>query len=172
MIFFLTFTFRGPFHRKDFEWKKIWGYGVSFWKKTEALYEKLNERTEAADDSYSVTGDFLQYIYSVPVTKNRQSNRSRCLVHDFSFTDIFNDINHGHRAVRLKKNSLYLLLFCMAVATYFYYEKVRRAMHTAVVSYLHRRFLSPAQVCYIPSVQFYRKKLKTQRAKFSLNFWR
>ena len=21
-----------PFHRKDFKWKEIWGYGVSFWK--------------------------------------------------------------------------------------------------------------------------------------------
>ena len=28
--FFLTV--RGPFHRKDFKWKKIWGYGVNFWK--------------------------------------------------------------------------------------------------------------------------------------------
>ena len=32
MIFFLTLTVRGPFHRKDFKWKKIWGYGVNFWK--------------------------------------------------------------------------------------------------------------------------------------------
>ena len=36
----------------------------------------------------------------------------------------------------LKKNSLWLLLFYMAVATYCYYEKVRRTMRTAVVSYL------------------------------------
>ena len=39
--------------------------------------------------NYSVTGDSLQYIYSVPVTKNHRNVRSRCLVHEFSFTDIF-----------------------------------------------------------------------------------
>ena len=33
----------------------------------------------------------------------------------------------------MKKNSLWLLPFYMAVATYFYYEKVRRAMRTAVI---------------------------------------
>ena len=69
--------------------KKNMGVRGQFLKKTEALYEKLNERAEAATGSYSVTGDFLQYVYSVPVTKNHQSNRSRCLVHEFPFTDIF-----------------------------------------------------------------------------------
>ena len=51
--------------------------------------DDLNERAEAATGSYSVTGDFLQYIYSVPVTKNHPNIRSRCLVHEFSFTYIF-----------------------------------------------------------------------------------
>ena len=55
--------------------KKIWGL-IS--EKTEALYAELNERAEAATSSYSVTGDFLQYIYSVPVIKNHQNIRSRC----------------------------------------------------------------------------------------------
>ena len=36
-------------------------------EKTEVLYAELNERAEAATSSYSVTGDFLQYIYSVPL---------------------------------------------------------------------------------------------------------
>ena len=27
---FLTLAVRGPFHRKDFKRKKIWGYGVNF----------------------------------------------------------------------------------------------------------------------------------------------
>ena len=102
----------------------------------EALYAELSKRAEAATSSYSATGDFLQYIYSVFVTKNHQKIRSGCLVHEFSFTDIFNDINHGHRAAILKKNSSWLLPFYMAVATYFYYEKVRRTMRTAIVSYL------------------------------------
>ena len=55
----------------------------------EALYPELNKRAEAATSSYSVTGNFLQYIYSVPVTKNHENNQSRCLVHEFSLTDIF-----------------------------------------------------------------------------------
>ena len=48
----------------------------------------------------------------------------------------FNDINHGYRAAILKKNSLWLLPLYMVVATYFYYEKVRRTMRTAIASNL------------------------------------
>ena len=44
-------------------------------EKTEALCAELNERAEAATGSYSVTGDSLQYIYSVPVTKNHRNIR-------------------------------------------------------------------------------------------------
>ena len=58
-------------------------------EKAEVLYAELSERAEAATSSYSVIGDSLQYIYSVPVTKNRQNIQSRCLVHEFSFTCIF-----------------------------------------------------------------------------------
>ena len=103
MIFFLTLTVRGPFHRKDFKWKKYGGTGLIS-EKTEVLYTDLNERAEAASGSYSGTGDSLQYIYSVSVSKNHRNIQSRCLVHEFSFTDIFNDINHGYRAAILKKN--------------------------------------------------------------------
>ena len=49
----------------------------------------------------------------------------------------FNDINHGYRAVMLKKNSLWLLPLYMVVATYYNYEKVRRTMRTAIVSNLN-----------------------------------
>ena len=45
----------------------------------------------------------------------------------------FNDINYGYRAVLLKKNYLWLLPFYASVANY---EKVRRMMRTAIVSYL------------------------------------
>ena len=55
---------------------------------------------------------------------------------NFSSQIFFNDINHGYRAAILKKNSLWLLPFYMVVATYFYYEKVRRTMRTAIVSNL------------------------------------
>ena len=41
-------------------------------------------------------------FYSVLVAKKYQKIRSRCLVHEFSFTDIFNDINHDYRAAILK----------------------------------------------------------------------
>ena len=72
-------------------------------EKTEVLYVELTERAEVATGSYSVTGDSLQHIYSVPVSKNHHNIRSRCLVHEFSFTDIFSDINHGYRAAILKR---------------------------------------------------------------------
>ena len=58
-------------------------------EKTEALYAELNERVEAATSIYSVTDDFLQCIYSVPVTENHPNIRSRCLVPEFSITYIF-----------------------------------------------------------------------------------
>ena len=68
--------------------KKNGGTGLIS-KKMEVLYAELNERAEAATSSYSVTGDSLQYIYSVPVTKNHWNIEKRCLVHEFSFADIF-----------------------------------------------------------------------------------
>ena len=67
--------------------KKIRGYGVVS-EKTETLFAELNERVEAAISSYSATGGFLQYIYSMLVDKNHLTIRSRCLAHEFSFTDI------------------------------------------------------------------------------------
>ena len=60
---------------------------------------------------------------------------------NFSSQIFFNDINHGYRATILKKNSLWLLSFFMAMATYSYYEKVRKTMCTAIVSYLLKRKL-------------------------------
>ena len=68
--------------------KKCGGRGLISGK-TEGLYAELKEKTGAATSSYSVTGDFLEYIYSAPVTKNYQNIRSRCLVHEFSYTYIF-----------------------------------------------------------------------------------
>ena len=93
-------------------------------EKTEALYAELNERVEVATSSYSATGKFLQYICSVLVAKNHQKIRSRCLVREFSCRDTF------------------LIPFYMAVASYCYYEKVRRTMHTAILSYLLKYFYS------------------------------
>ena len=58
-------------------------------EKTEALYAELNERVEEATSNYSALGEFLQYVYSVLLAKNHQKVQSRCLVHEFSLTDIF-----------------------------------------------------------------------------------
>ena len=74
MNFFLTLTVRGTFHRKDLSVKKYGGTGLLS-EKTEVLYAKLKERAEAATGSYSVTGDSLQYIHSVPVSKNHRKIR-------------------------------------------------------------------------------------------------
>ena len=68
--------------------KKYEGTGLIS-EKTKVLYAELNERAEAATGSYSVTGDSLHYIYSVPMTKNHRNIRSRYLVHEFFFIDIF-----------------------------------------------------------------------------------
>ena len=62
-------TVRGPFHKKDFRWKKKYeGMGLIS-EKTEVLYIELNERAEAATSSYSGTGNSLYtaYIYSACV---------------------------------------------------------------------------------------------------------
>ena len=56
---------------------------------TEFLKVELNKRTKAATSGYSTVGNFLQCIYSTLVAKNHQKFWSRCLVHEFSFTDIF-----------------------------------------------------------------------------------
>ena len=61
-------------------------------EKTEALFVELNEKAESATSSYSAPDNFSQYIYSVLVAKNQKKILSRCLVHEFFFTDI----NHGY----------------------------------------------------------------------------
>ena len=89
------------------------------------------------------------------MAKNHKKIRSTCFVHEFSFTCIFNDINHGYRAAIMKKNSLWLLRFYMAVAAYYYHEKVRRTMRTAIVSYLFKyRFYYNINLPHVTVVVF------------------
>ena len=52
--------------------KKKYGDTGLVSEKLEPLYAELNERVEAATSSYSATGEFLQYVYSVLATKNLQ----------------------------------------------------------------------------------------------------
>ena len=44
--FFLTLTVIGPFHRKDFKWKKIWGYEVNFCKNGSFACEFTKEQKQ------------------------------------------------------------------------------------------------------------------------------
>ena len=53
-------------------------------------------------------------LYSIFILCLYLRIRSGCLVHEFSFTYIFNNINHIYRAPILKKYSLWLLPFYMA----------------------------------------------------------
>ena len=59
----------------------------------------------------------------------------------------FNDINHGYSAAILKKSSLWVLPSYMVVATYCYYKKERRTMHTAIVLYLLKKESQLNEVC-------------------------
>ena len=58
------------------------GAGLIFEKAKLCVQKLLNS-------SYSATGDFLQYIYSVLMAKNHQKIRSKCSVHEFSVKNIF-----------------------------------------------------------------------------------
>ena len=93
----------------------------------EAFYAELNETKAAAPSSYSATGEFLRYIYFVLVAKNYQKIRTKCLVHEFSLTDIFlNSVLY---------DCSFLLLLC-------FFLLVCRAMRTAIVLYLLKYFNS------------------------------
>ena len=89
--FFSNFDCHRTFPYGRFQVKKKYGSTGLISEKTEVLYVEFNERAEAATSSYSAPGDFLLYNYSVLVAKNQKKIRLRCLVHEFSFTDI----NHG-----------------------------------------------------------------------------
>ena len=93
--------------------------------------------------------------------KNHQIIRSRCLIDEFSFTDIFNDINHGHRAAILKKKNLWLLPFYIPVATCFYYDKVCRTMGTAIISYLLKQKTWKQKSIFCPSILCQRNSIES-----------
>ena len=70
----------------------------------------------------------------------------------------FNDTNHGYRTAILKKSFLWRLPFYMAVATYCYYEKVRRTRRTATVSYLLKK-INPPISSFLSQNWLYLKKV-------------
>ena len=49
------------------------------------------------------------------------------------------NINHGYSAAILKKSSLWVLPSDMVAATYCYYKKEYRTMHTAIVLFLLKK---------------------------------
>ena len=65
----------------------------------------------------------------------------------------FNNINHGYSAAILKKSSLWVLLSYMVVATYCYYKKECRTMHTAIVLYLLKKESQLNEVCLAHKVR-------------------
>ena len=58
-------------------------------RRMDVLYAERNKRVEIATGSYSATGDSLQHIYSVLVSKNHRNVQSECLVHEFFFPQVF-----------------------------------------------------------------------------------
>ena len=78
----------------------------------------------------------------------------------------FKDINHGYGAAILKKISLWLLPFYMAVATSSYYERMSRTMRTAVVSY----FLKNNNKSLAIGIDSFREKLVVIRSKKNIAF--
>ena len=68
--FFFEFWLSGDLSIERILSEKKYGSTGLVSEKTEVLYAKLNERAEAATGGYCVIGDSLQYIYSLPVTKN------------------------------------------------------------------------------------------------------
>ena len=86
---FLTLNVRGPFHRKDFKWKKIWGYGVNFWE-NEAFYVELNKRVEAAILQYSCS------ITMINVCEGKFMNQT-------SWSNLLLILSHKHRINILQK---------------------------------------------------------------------
>ena len=86
-------------------------------EKAEALYAELYGTEEAATSSYSGTGEFLRFVYSVLVAKNYHLIRSRGLVYEFCFTDIFlNSVLYGCAFLLLlqkdAQNECALLKYC------------------------------------------------------------
>ena len=102
-------------------------------EKTDVLYAELNE--ERKQPPVVILEQAILYIVFILYLCLRIIGTSDQFM-NFASQIFFNNINHGYRAVILKKYSFWLLPFYMIVPTYFYCEKVRRTMRTAIVSNL------------------------------------
>ena len=100
------------------------------------------------------------FILCLGLTIIRSSDKGVYLL-NFPSHIFFNNINHGYRAAILKKKYLWLLPLFMAVATYYYYEKMRRPMRTAIASYLRKNQSSGSKGVRCFSLIFILKGLMT-----------
>ena len=73
--FFSNFGCQRNFPQEEFYKRKNFGGAGLNSEKTEVLYAELYKKAEAATGKYPVTGDFLQYIYSVLMTKDHRNIR-------------------------------------------------------------------------------------------------
>ena len=123
--FFLILTVGGPFHWKDFKWEKQGGTGLISEKWKFFQQNLIEERKQ----SLMVTPNqrFLRCIYSVLAAKNHQI---RCFAHKFFFHRYFSTM------LIMVTEQLLWRKFFTTVASYCYYEKMRRTMRTLIVSYL------------------------------------
>ena len=114
----------------------------------EALYAELKKEWKQSPVVILQTVIFYNTFFLCLRLKITTKSNQGVQFMDFPSQIFFNDINHGYIAAILKKTSLWPLPFYMVVATYFYYEKMRRTMCTAIVSNLLKlnfflmRFLS------------------------------
>ena len=77
----------------------------------------------------------------------------------------FNNTNHGYSAAILKKSSLWVLPPYIVVATYCYYKKECRTMHSAIVLYLLKKKCQVNEVCLLHKVRctvFIRRMARAQ----------
>ena len=75
----------------------------------------------------------LTIIYFMLVAKNHCKFRSRCLIHEFSFTDIFNDINHGYKTALFKKKKFVAAFVLYGCGFFLSFPKI---LHSFCLSYV------------------------------------
>ena len=110
-----------------------------------ALYAELNKRAEAATYSYSATDNLFITIYNIFILYLwlriiRGFNQGVQFM-NFPSQIIFNTTtDDSSGAAILKKYSLRLFPFYMAVAAYCQYEKIHKRICCSIVSYLLMTF--------------------------------
>ena len=131
---FLTLNVRGPFHRKDFKWKK-WDVRGYILKKRNLWIQNIEKELKQPPVVILQQSIFTIHLFG---TCGSESLEDPIKVFS-SWIFLERDFLSWYRTAISKKSSLWLLPYYVAVATYCCYEKVRRTMHTAILSYLLKR---------------------------------